>query len=79
MLTWVIEAAPPERQSVEDIALCMLNVNFSALHTTAMVRLPPLLVALSEFKGNLRPSHMHSFTLAQGQSTLTSYAPSWKT
>lgn len=36
MLTWVIEAAPPGRQSVEDIALCMLNVNFSALHTTAM-------------------------------------------
>ncbi|KAK0458307.1 cytochrome P450 [Desarmillaria tabescens] len=36
MLTWVNEAAPSGRQSVEDIALCMLNVNFTALHTTAM-------------------------------------------
>ncbi len=57
MLTWVIDAAPHGRTSAEDIALCMLNVNFTALHTTAMVSATCVLAypALSSIFSDFHP------------------------
>ncbi|KAG7088698.1 hypothetical protein E1B28_012668 [Marasmius oreades] len=36
MLSWLMDAAPAGHQSVESLSLRLLNVNFMALHTTAM-------------------------------------------
>ncbi|KAF5382595.1 hypothetical protein D9615_002741 [Tricholomella constricta] len=56
MLTWLMDAAPPGHQSVEAISERLLNVNFMALHTTAMTFTHALfhLAARPEYIGWLR-------------------------
>jgi hypothetical protein len=38
MTSWLIDKASPARRTVEDLVARILHVNFSAIHTTSLVR-----------------------------------------
>jgi hypothetical protein len=44
LISWLLEQAPAEERTVDNLIQRILMINFAAIHTTANVRLPEFLV-----------------------------------